>query len=211
MAGFFLLSFSAFSLKKNGKKKERRDIYLEEEGVCFKKTTSSDAASVFVPPECFLSFPQSFFFPQFLGALQRCWSSFLGFRFAHGQQEYSKPYGPNHLFLKGWGLSQCLRDGHFGDYHSVSDGICRKGNPRCGVRCHSHAHPSHLAGSTFQNFPGQIQFSGLLYRGSTPLLSMLALIHRAGPKRTRRLVPPSVCLGQWCEHTWPPGFFQPGK
>lgn len=169
---------------------------------------------MFAPPDAgrehFLAFPQSFFFP-FRDALQRCWSSFFGLRFAHYQQEYIKAFGPNCFFLKGWGLSQHLRDRYFGDYHSVSDGICRKRNPCCGVRCRSRAYPSHPTGSTFQHFPGQIQFSGLHYRESTPLFSVLALTHSAGPKGTRRLVPPSVCLGQWGEHTWTPGLFQPGK
>lgn len=127
----------------------------------------------------FLSFSQS------LDALQRCWCSCLGLRFAHCQQESVKASGPNWangFFLKGWGLSQHLRDGYFGDYNSICGGICRKQNPRCGVRCHSHAYPSVLAGTTFQTFPGQIQFAGLLYRWSISLLTTLALVQSAGPR-----------------------------
>lgn len=157
-------------------------------------------------------FPNTFFF-----AISRCFTEmlvFLGFRFAHCQQQYIKASGPNWancFFPKAWGLSQYLRDGYFGDYHSVSDGMCRKQDPCCGVRCHSRAYVNHLTGSTFQTFPGWTQFLGLLHRGSKSVLSVLALVQSSGPKRTRRLVPPSVCLGQRCEHAWTSGFFQSEK
>lgn len=75
-----------------------------------------------------------------------------------------------------WGMD------YSGDYHSIS-GICWKGNPHCAGRCHSPAYPSHLNGSTFQTFPGWTQFLGVLYKRSTSLWSLLALIWSSGPKK----------------------------
>lgn len=112
-----------------------------------------------------LLFPTPLFF-QSLNSFRRCWSSFLGFRFAHCQQDMSKlldwmekPLFPESLGIVSafWGMD------YSGDCRSIS-GICRKGNPHCGGRCHSNAYPSHLNWSTFQTFPGWIQFLGVLYK-----------------------------------------------
>lgn len=160
----------------------------------------------------FSSFPHSPFF-QSLNYFWRCWSSFLGFRFAHCQQDMSnlldwmeKPLFHESLgiVLAFWGMD------YSEDCHSIS-GICRKVNPHCDGRCHSNAYPSHLNWSTFQTFPGWIQFLGVLYKRSTSLWSVLALIWNSGPKRTMRIVLCSVWLGPWCKHTWGPGFSPPEK
>lgn len=138
-------------------------------------------------------FPNPLFF-QSLNTFRRCWSSFLGFRFAHCQQDMSKLLDSVEklLFSKSLGIVSAFEGWIiWGDYHGISDGIRWKGSPRCGGRCHSHAYPSGLNGDTFQTFPGGIKFLGLLYRRSTSLWSMLALIQSSGPERTMRMDGPT--------------------
>lgn len=64
---------------------------------------------------------------------------------------YVKASGWNGETSFSWKPGDCLsiwgRD-YSGDSHSIS-GICWKGNPHCGGRCHSHANPICLSGSTF--------------------------------------------------------------